>query len=78
MNGVRLPRRIASSYTTDVRVLSIIVAVEEQVKMVVQVAGMNTLVRPDPRQDERIMWYRQVSLPSVDSHADVQSRSVRD
>ncbi|KAJ9110177.1 hypothetical protein QFC20_003029 [Naganishia adeliensis] len=37
-------------------------AVEDQVKMVVQVAGMNTLVRPDPRHDERIMWYRQNSL----------------
>jgi hypothetical protein len=36
--------------------------VEDQVKIVIQVAGMNTLVRPDPRDEDKILWYRQVRV----------------
>lgn len=36
-------------------------AVEQKVKGVIQVAGMNTLVRPDPTQDDKREWFRPVS-----------------
>jgi len=39
--------------------------IEEKVTTVIQVGGMNTLVRPDPTQDEKREWFRSVSLPSI-------------
>ncbi|GHJ85542.1 hypothetical protein NliqN6_1944 [Naganishia liquefaciens] len=36
--------------------------VEDQVKFVIQVAGMNTLVKPDPRDEDKILWFRQHSM----------------
>ncbi|KAJ9109725.1 hypothetical protein QFC19_001955 [Naganishia cerealis] len=35
--------------------------VEDLVKMVIQIAGMNTLVKPDTRQDDKIVWFREHS-----------------
>jgi len=36
--------------------------VEDKVAAVIQVGGMNTLVRPDPTNDQRRAWFREVSL----------------
>jgi hypothetical protein len=29
--------------------------------MIIQIAGMNTLVKPDTRQEDKINWFREVS-----------------
>lgn len=37
--------------------------IESKVATVIQVGGMNTLVRPDPTNDDRRAWFREVSGP---------------
>jgi len=39
------------------------VEVERKVKAVIQVAGLHYLVRPDPQNEGRRAWFREVRLP---------------
>lgn len=57
---MRVVRRPARSHIHPLNVLSI--EVEEKVRAVIQVAGINNLVRPDPTDDDKIEWFREASF----------------
>lgn len=42
--------------------------VEDKVKAVIQVAGMNSLVRIDPKDDTKGTWFRAVSISLIITH----------